>query len=99
MISRREFLGGLAGASAGLWLNLGAPRNVHVYSGSALREGFAHPPDTARPWVYWFWANGNVTRQESPRTSRQWNGWWHWRSFDFRCRSCGAGRAGCFRQR
>jgi len=22
---------------------------------------FAHPPDAARPWVYWFWLNGNIT--------------------------------------
>lgn len=24
--------------------------------------GFASPPDAARPWVYWFWKNGNVSR-------------------------------------
>ena len=22
---------------------------------------FAHPPASARPWVYWFWLNGNIT--------------------------------------
>ncbi len=27
-----------------------------------LAEGFAQPPDSARPWVYWFWCNGNVTK-------------------------------------
>jgi hypothetical protein len=27
-----------------------------------LRAGFVHPPDSARPWVYWFWVDGNVTR-------------------------------------
>ena len=27
-----------------------------------LERGFAHPPDSARPWVYWFWMDGNVTR-------------------------------------
>src|ERR1051326_5422851 len=26
-----------------------------------LERGFADPPETARPWVYWFWLNGNIT--------------------------------------
>jgi hypothetical protein len=31
-------------------------------AGSAPRESdFSHPPADARPWVYWFWNNGNVT--------------------------------------
>jgi hypothetical protein len=28
----------------------------------ALAAGFADPPDSARPWVYWFWLNSNITR-------------------------------------
>ncbi len=28
-----------------------------------LAKGFLHPPDSARPWVYWFWLNGNITRE------------------------------------
>ena len=27
----------------------------------ALAPGFQSPPPAARPWVYWFWNNGNVT--------------------------------------
>ncbi len=27
-----------------------------------LSEQFANPPASARPWVYWFWNNGNVTK-------------------------------------
>jgi len=34
---------------------LGAPGN------SNLEQEFLHPPDSARPWVFWFWLNGNVT--------------------------------------
>ncbi len=26
-----------------------------------LEKGFVRPPDSARPWVYWFWLNGNIT--------------------------------------
>jgi len=27
-----------------------------------LAKNFATPPAAARPWVYWFWLNGNITR-------------------------------------
>ena len=26
-----------------------------------LEKGFVSPPESARPWVYWFWLNGNIT--------------------------------------
>jgi hypothetical protein len=26
-------------------------------------RSFVNPPDSARPWVYWFWLNGNITRE------------------------------------
>ena len=29
----------------------------------SLEEGFARPPAEARPWVYCFWLDGNVTRE------------------------------------
>ncbi len=28
---------------------------------SKLEREFRHPPDSARPWVFWFWLNGNIT--------------------------------------
>jgi hypothetical protein len=28
-----------------------------------LRKNFRTPPDSARPWVYWFWLNQNITRE------------------------------------
>ncbi len=30
-------------------------------SADGLDAGFKNPPDEARPWVYWFWLNGNIT--------------------------------------
>ncbi|MCX6927702.1 MAG: hypothetical protein NT154_31500, partial [Verrucomicrobia bacterium] len=27
-----------------------------------LEEGFRSPPESARPWVYWFIMDGNLTR-------------------------------------
>ncbi len=29
----------------------------------SLKSGFVKPPDSARPWVYWFWLNSNITRE------------------------------------
>ena len=28
-----------------------------------LEQGFQAPPASARPWVYWFWLNGNISKQ------------------------------------
>jgi len=28
-----------------------------------LAANFAQPPQAAGPWVYWFWCNGNVTKE------------------------------------
>ncbi len=30
-------------------------------TGPELEKNFLSPPDAARPWVYWFWLNGNIT--------------------------------------
>jgi hypothetical protein len=30
--------------------------------GADLKGNFVSPPGSARPWVYWFWLNGNITR-------------------------------------
>src|SRR3954469_3313483 len=26
-----------------------------------LEKGFLNPPDSARPWIFWFWLGGNIT--------------------------------------
>jgi len=31
--------------------------------GEDLASQFASPPAEAKPWVYWFWLNGNITRE------------------------------------
>ena len=28
-----------------------------------LAKGFTSPPQSAKPWVYWFWLDGNITRE------------------------------------
>jgi hypothetical protein len=32
-------------------------------SGDALERGFANPPDSAKPRVWWHWMNGNITKE------------------------------------
>ena len=33
--------------------------NINAQS---LEKGFINPPDSAKPWVYWFWLNGNLSK-------------------------------------
>ena len=32
-------------------------------NGDPLADGFQRPPDSAKPWTYWFWIDGNITRE------------------------------------
>ncbi len=36
---------------------------VTASAGDALVDGFRNPPDPAKPWVFWFWINGNISRE------------------------------------
>jgi hypothetical protein len=42
-------------------LLIALPLTVRASSISDLERGFLHPPDSARPWIFWFWLNGNIT--------------------------------------
>jgi hypothetical protein len=42
------------------WL---APAGFGAEATDALAGGFRSPPDSAGPWVYWFWLNGNITKE------------------------------------
>ena len=37
--------------------------SIAASAATDLAKSFASPPDSARPWVYWFWLNGNITRE------------------------------------
>ena len=28
-----------------------------------LAQGFVHPPDATKPWVYWYWISDNISRE------------------------------------
>ncbi|MHB1036825.1 MAG: glycosyl hydrolase [Pirellulales bacterium] len=57
---------GMTVAALGLaaWLSAGTIDQT-AYGGQpdTLASAFARPPQAARPWVYWFWLNGNITRE------------------------------------
>ncbi len=36
---------------------------VPGHSATDLESSFQSPPDEARPWVFWFWINGNISRE------------------------------------
>lgn len=46
------------------FLQLQAPATKAAQSeATSLEQNFCHPPSSARPWVYWFPATGNLTRE------------------------------------
>jgi hypothetical protein len=42
-------------------LPLAVEGNASVFD--VLGTGFQNPPPSARPWVYWFWINGNISKE------------------------------------
>ncbi len=57
--SRRRFLQNTTlGAAVGLFV----PPATAEPDPEELELGFTNPPDSARPWVLWFWLSGNITR-------------------------------------
>jgi hypothetical protein len=62
MITRREVL---KSAALGL-VSIGIPRvafEADARAADRLAADFLQPPDTARPWVYWYFMDGNLTRE------------------------------------
>lgn len=44
-------------------LLIGSPLARLGAAEAELERNFLNPPDAARPWVFWFWLNGNITRE------------------------------------
>ena len=49
---------------AGLWVSSvgGCAMPGRLTPPAELERGFVHPPDSARPWVYWYFMDGNQDR-------------------------------------
>ena len=67
MEPRGTTMKGLFPLVAVLLLNMAAAVQGQVSSPAKpaddLAERFASPPPSARPWVYWFWINGNISKE------------------------------------
>ena len=72
MIVRRLVLGVLSAFLATLSISwqpgaaLATDKSGNRVSGS-LEAAFRQPPDTVKPWAYWWWLKGNVTRESITR--------------------------------
>ncbi len=52
----------IAALSAVTVMSVLGATSAHAQTISELRQSFATPPASARPWVYWFWLNSNVSK-------------------------------------
>ncbi len=43
--------------------NVQQPVNNDIVTQNQLKEGFINPPDSVKPWVYWYWISDNNTRE------------------------------------
>ena len=72
MIVRRLVLGVLSAFLATLSISwqpgaaLATDKSGNRVSGS-LEAAFRQPPDTVKPWAYWWWLKGNVTGESITR--------------------------------
>src|SRR3982074_2150637 len=63
MIDRRLFLTALGAIATGVpALRARATDLLRPDTGTRAKS-FSSPPSSSRPWVLWFWINGNVTRE------------------------------------
>ena len=54
----------LALVFAVFWAGAAVAADATASAGSeTLEKQFLSPPRSARPWVYWFWPNSNLTRE------------------------------------
>jgi (4-O-methyl)-D-glucuronate---lignin esterase len=60
-VPKNSFMRAVASAFAGATL-LSLLVSIATAADS-LANGFVHPPDSARPWVYWYFMDGNLTGQ------------------------------------
>src|SRR5512133_1386505 len=45
------------------YLSAAAPAVPRPSAPDELASEFASPPASARPWVFWFWINGNISKE------------------------------------
>jgi hypothetical protein len=59
---QQSALGSAAFASLGR-LDAGNAAAQQAPGAGELEKNFASPPASAKPWVYWYWCKGSITRE------------------------------------
>lgn len=64
-MERRDFLKNTVFTTVGLMIlpSFRKGENSQLLSDARLDEFFLHPAGTSRPWCFWMWMNGNVTKE------------------------------------
>lgn len=65
-MQRRSFIKNTLFTSTGIFIlpSLSKAGYSNKYSTTVdLEKFFITPPDSARPWVFWMWMNGNITKE------------------------------------
>ncbi|MGB8192660.1 MAG: glycosyl hydrolase, partial [Chitinophagaceae bacterium] len=62
-MQRRDFIKQTGAAGLIVFIPSALSAASDELSGSALEENFSRPPHAALPQTYWFWMNGNVTKE------------------------------------
>ena len=67
-MKRRAFFKNITAGSAGIILlpdfAIGTDLNkIKQTNWDLMEKNFLHPPDSTRPWVFWMWMNGNITKE------------------------------------
>jgi len=69
-MQRRTFFKNMSIGTTGLMLmpdfvrdSFGESTGHKLPDWDLLEKHFLHPPDSARPWVFWMWMNGNITKE------------------------------------
>ncbi len=67
-MKRRAFLKNITIGSAGIMLvpsfaNYACGNNLASVDWNQMENLFLNPPDSSKPWVFWMWMNGNITKE------------------------------------
>ena len=55
--------GGTTGLAFAAWLALSMFCGTLVVAGDDLMDGFSDPPESTKPWCYWYWISDNLSKE------------------------------------
>jgi hypothetical protein len=55
--------GGVIGLAFAAWLAVSMFFCPLIVAGDELADGFCHPPESTKPWCYWYWISDNLSKE------------------------------------